>query len=326
MISRLATGVVLAVLTALPVEGAVVKGVVIADQLGGPGMDNVPISIDEAAANSTVSKDGGQFAFAFPDKQPGEIVHVRVNKEGYVVVNDVQLEVTIPANPDAKLVSLILCKAEIREEMARLFYRLKSSEAVEATYQQKLKALKEEHRADAAAFAAEKARLQQERDQAKATADKVSEELAKNRPGQNTELYQQAKRLFVEGKVEEAITLLKDEEKLRQLDEQAKKAIENAVQPRLLRAQLLSLKLRFEEAEKAYLQAIEIAPDSFEANFAYAALNQVLNRFEKGKDCLRALLGMGKEEWQKCRAGADAQLAGDSRRQAEPDGESPEGI
>ena len=59
------------------------------------------------------------------------------------------------------------------------------------------------------AFAAENARLQQERDQAKSAAEKASEELAKNRPGQNTELYQQAKRLFLDGKIDRAETLLR---------------------------------------------------------------------------------------------------------------------
>jgi hypothetical protein len=42
-------------------------------------------------------------------------------------------------------------------------------------------------------------KLQQERDQAKATAEKTAEQLAKSQPVQNTELYQQAKRLFFGG-------------------------------------------------------------------------------------------------------------------------------
>jgi tetratricopeptide (TPR) repeat protein/pimeloyl-ACP methyl ester carboxylesterase len=283
---------------AMAIRACLLKGVVIEDQVGGPGMDNVPVSVDEAAANSTISKDGGKFAFAFLDRQPGQTVHLRVNKEGYVVVNDVQLEVAIPANPDAKLLSLIVCKAEIREEMARRFYRLKSFDAIEESYQKRLKELEHTRQATAAALT----KLQQERDQAKAAAGKASEELAKNRPGQNTELYQKAKRLFVEGKVEEAITLL-DEEKLRELDKEAMKAVENAIQPRLLKAQLLTVKLRFEDAEKAYLQAIEIAPGGFEANFAYALFTQNQNRFEQAKAAYGRCL-----EWAR-KNGKDAELA-----------------
>jgi hypothetical protein len=61
------------VLAGLPVDAATLKGVVIAKEMGGSGMDNVPVSVDEAGANSTVSKDGGQFVFEFPEKKAGEV-------------------------------------------------------------------------------------------------------------------------------------------------------------------------------------------------------------------------------------------------------------
>src|SRR5438105_1399017 len=118
MILRLAASVALMLLIVLPVPAAILKGVVIEDEGGGSGMDNVSVSVDEAGANSTVTKDGGKFAFTFPDKQVGEVVHVRVNREGYVVVNDVQLEVTLPANPDAKLLTVIFCPKAEREKWA----------------------------------------------------------------------------------------------------------------------------------------------------------------------------------------------------------------
>ena len=43
------------------------------------------------------------------------------------------------------------------------------------------------------------------------------------------------------------------------------------------------MKFRFEEAERAYLQAIEAKPEGFEANFAYGLFNQGLNRFGKAR-------------------------------------------
>ena len=55
--------------------------------------------------------------------------------------------------------------------MALRFYQLKGAEAVEITYQQKLKALEDENKSDAATIA----RLQQERDQASRATDLVSE-------------------------------------------------------------------------------------------------------------------------------------------------------
>jgi hypothetical protein len=149
----------------LPVDAATLKGVVIAKEMGGSGMDNVPVSVDEAGANSTVSKGGGEFVFEFPEKKAGEVVHVRINKEGYVVVNDVQLEVTLPINPDAKPLAVILCPEDEREKWAGLLYRVIIDKATEEKYQQKLKALEEKYQAEEAALAAEKAGLQKERAQ-----------------------------------------------------------------------------------------------------------------------------------------------------------------
>jgi tetratricopeptide (TPR) repeat protein len=249
------------------------------------------VRFDEAGANSTVSTDGGKFVFEFPEKKAGEVVHVRINKEGYVVVNDVQLEVTLPIDPDAKPLTVILCPEDEREKWAGLLYRVIIDKATEENYQQKLKALEEKYQADEAKLAAEKAALQKERDQQIAAAENTAEQLAKNQPGQNTELYKQAKRLFLEGKIGEAIKLLGDnDEKRRESVAQAKQAIEqqkqlidNAVQEWLLKAQLLAIQFDFDGAQEAYKSAIDAAPDDFSANFAYAYFSQNLNRFEKAR-------------------------------------------
>jgi tetratricopeptide (TPR) repeat protein len=297
MLSRLAASVALIVLTVVPVHAAILKGVVVVDEDKGPGMDNVPISVDEATANSIVSKEGGHFAFAFPEKQAGETVHVRVNKEGYVVVNDVQLEVTIPANPDTKLLTIILSKAEDREEMARRYYGLKSSDVINETYKKQKKQIKElqdTHQDTQQATAAKLTKLQQKRNQAEAATEKNAEGLAKNRPGQSSQLYWQAMRLFLDGKSDEAIQFLNDE-KLRRSVAQAKQTIGDAVQAWLLKAQLLTTQFRFEEADKAYLQAIDAKPDSFEANFAYARFSQSLNRVDKARAAYMRCLRIAKE-------------------------------
>jgi hypothetical protein len=53
-------------------------------------------------------------------------------------------------DPNANPLQIIICKDADREEMALRFYQLKGAEAVEITYQQKLKALEEENKSDAA--------------------------------------------------------------------------------------------------------------------------------------------------------------------------------
>jgi tetratricopeptide (TPR) repeat protein len=255
-------------------------------------MSNVEVAA-VGQTGSTFSDDLGRFTLQFPQKRVGDLVQIIVKKEGYVIVNSIQTEkLALPADGHAAPLTIILAKEPEREEMVRRFYQLKSFEAIEETYRRRLKEL-EDKQASAAALA----ELQQERDQAKAAAGKASQELAKNQPGQSSELYQEAKRLFLAGKIDESLTVLEDKKLLQ--PPQTKKAIEDAVQAWLLKAQLVSLRLRFKDAEAGYLKALEIAPDSFAANFAYAGFNRELNRDEKARiayeRCLHAASQYGND-------------------------------
>ena len=202
-----------------------IKGTVILNGEGGQGFANVQITDSAGTGGPWASKSNGVFALDYPNRAVGERVRLGVIKEGYVVVNWVQLDLALPKDPNANPLQIIICKGTDREEMARRFYQLKGVEAIEATYQQKLKALEEENKSDATTIA----KLQEERDQAKASAEKAAAELAKNQPGQGSELYQEAQRLFLAGKIEAAIALL-DDDKLRQAAEQAQKALTDAIQ------------------------------------------------------------------------------------------------
>lgn len=96
---------------------------------------------------------------------------------------------------------IILCKEADREEMARRFYRLKSFEVIEETYQRQVKGLEAMQPATPITMG----KLQQERDQAKANAEKAAEGLAKEGLGQRSPLCRQARGCFW---MDESTTLL----------------------------------------------------------------------------------------------------------------------
>jgi tetratricopeptide (TPR) repeat protein len=278
--------------TALCANAGTLKGVVKENELGGSTMANVAISAP--GANPTKTGQYGEFTLNFPNKKAGESVLVSVSKADYVVVNDIQLEQLLPADPDVKPLVILICRQSSREEMARRFYRLVSWEAIEANYQKRLKELQ-------AASAEQVALLQKERDQAKANADKMAEQLAVAKPEQMSEIYNQALRLFVDGRTEEALKVL-DEEVLQQnlvaarkRKEEAEKAIEEAAQSWVLKARLFTLQFKFEDAEKAYQEAQQAAPDSVEVNFAFAYFNQNLNRYPEARKAYERCLAMARQ-------------------------------
>ena len=122
-------------------RAATIKGTIVLNEVGGQSMANVQI-IDSARTGGPIASgsDGG-FTLDYPERHPGQRVQLVVNKEGYVVVNDLQLDLALPADPDARSLQIILCREADRKEMARRFYRLKSFEVFEETYKWQVKGL-----------------------------------------------------------------------------------------------------------------------------------------------------------------------------------------
>src|SRR5438094_3634422 len=190
---------------------AVLRGVVLSNELGGPPMRNIEVSALVGNTNNTDAN--GKFTFSCPNKKPGDTVRLIVRKEGYVVVNDIQLELTLPADPEERPAIILLCKEGDREEMGRRFYKLKSVEAIDETYKKKVQDAQNASAAELAklrqerdqtkaidetykkklqdaqnASAAELAKLSQERDQAKAAEDTYIEKLEDQQKGSASEL------------------------------------------------------------------------------------------------------------------------------------------
>ena len=186
------------------VQGAAgLRGVVLANELGGPPVGNVEVGAVAGNPNNTGAD--GKFTFTFPNRNPGDTVRLIVRKQGYVVVNDIQLEVTLPASPEERPAIFLLCKEGDREEMARRFYRLKSNEAIDETYKKKFEEAQN-------ASAAELARLRQERDQAKAIDE------------QNKKKVQDAQ----EASAAELAKLRQERDQAKAIDEQYKKKLQEA--------------------------------------------------------------------------------------------------
>src|ERR1039458_8355944 len=159
---------ILTVILGAPSQAALLRGIVHLNELEGSTVPNVSVTAD--GAQPTVTDSDGRFDLVFPRKNPGELVEIAPKKEGLVVVHSIMLQQVLLADSNAPRVKILLAKDGDREEMARRFFRLKGTEAVEQHYQQRLKALQDQHQTDATALT----RLQRELEQAKAATEKAA--------------------------------------------------------------------------------------------------------------------------------------------------------
>jgi len=146
---------------------------------------------------------------------------------------------------------IILCKEADREEMARRFYRLKSFEVIEETYQRQVKGLEAMQPATPITMG----KLQQERDQAKANAEKAAEGFSQGGARPAFTIVPASPRLFLDGRIDDAIKLL-DEDELRRTAQEGERQIADAVQAWLLKGCLSTLTFHFEAAQGAYKEAL----------------------------------------------------------------------
>src|SRR5688572_14484667 len=90
-----ATLVFLLLAVCVRLGAATIRGVILANELGGQPVANVQVSAVEGA-NPVSSRSNGTFVLEFPEKEPGETVQLIVQKPGMVVVNEFQLWLTLP--------------------------------------------------------------------------------------------------------------------------------------------------------------------------------------------------------------------------------------
>ena len=157
-----------------------------------------------AEGSNEMTTHDGRFCLSFPNASAGDEIKLEIAKDGFVVVNDVQLTLNIPSSRTGKLTpdrTIYLSAPHERDRWAREFYRLKSVEAIEAAYEKRFRAT----------TAAEHARLRDERDQALAAAKEAADELARLESGEGSRHYRQAMRFLLDGRIDDALESLSED-------------------------------------------------------------------------------------------------------------------
>ena len=177
-------------------------------------------------------------------------------------------------------------------------YRLQGNQPIEVNYERQLA----ESEGRQAATAKEHERLLREHDRARGEAEEWAQQLAAETLGMGSDSYREALRLFRHGQPGAALERL-SEDSLRREAAEARQKLEDPGQRWLLRGRILALRLDFAGADRAYAEAVKVAPASFEAWFQYGNFHQQQNRNREARQGYARALPLAR------RAGSHAEVA-----------------
>lgn len=261
------------------VQAAVtLQGVVVRERENGLPVAGVVVRAD--GANSVISGPDGRFRLVFPQREMGQEVSIKVNYSGWVAVNQVVLERHIL---DVNSISLriVLCKQAEFEKWANVFYRATIDRIVLQEFQKRVAELDQRPQLtepERALLLQEKLQLMHQKNQAQTQTDELLQQLITYRPKNESSSFSDAKRLFLAGKLDQALKRL-NEDKLERETKTLLNKSEQAGQAWLLRAKLLTLHFDLTGAARAYDRAVQVAGTSFEAWFQYGVFHQYQNHY-----------------------------------------------
>lgn len=250
----------------------VLHGLVVVNQQNGAPLLGVQVTTQ--GANPNLTRNDGRFQFRYPHRSPGDAAQIAAQKAGYAVVNSYDLNVTLRSQNNPSPLTIIMASNASVALMKAKYYQVAGVKAVENTFARRLAELEAQQSANAATIA----QLRRERSQAEAVVPALVRQVTDNETPLARDVYQDALRPYLRGDIQTALEMLDDQALLKAWrgarGRNDAKALDRIVEAFLLKGNLLTLQFRFEEARRTYVLAAQLAPDSYEAQFALGLVDE----------------------------------------------------
>ena len=277
------------------VEAASLRGALVLNENGGPPAAGIEVRAAGSESPGVADADG-RFSLSFPALGPGDTVVLEIGDDSREVVNDLALEQVLAEDPDESPAVLLICRKGNRREMAGRLARRVAEETLEDHFRARLSEL-EKQQGDGLSAMPE---LQKGFDQASASLPILADQLTDQMLEAGWPTQRKAMRLFLGGKIRPAIDALDSAmASIHGEDSPDGEAggLPSAVRlarSHLLKAQLLTLALRFYEADKAYIAAVAAAPDDLRVQAGRALFLATANRTEEAQQAYQLCLKLSK--------------------------------
>ena len=217
-------------------------------------------------ARAEVSDGAGKFRLRFQAKKPGDLIFKeKIYKKGYELVNEKDFEIVKISRTDQLGVDIILALAGTVDAAKKEYYDV-SDEALMAGFNREKKVLRtalQKAKIGQQEYLNQLTALQKEYDRQKESLDALAEKFARVNFDDVEPFYEQALKLFKEGKIDEAIAVLESADPTRRTEQiiQEEKRIARA------QAELDSQKVALQREKKKQIAAVRLLADMYSLKF-----------------------------------------------------------
>ncbi|MFZ4427504.1 MAG: hypothetical protein ACOYOO_10120, partial [Saprospiraceae bacterium] len=277
----------------------------------------------------TTSDQAGRFRLVFQNKKAGEWVFLtEIQKAGYELVNNKEIEQLKLGNTDSLGTDVILAKAGVLEAAKKEYYAI-SDKALKAGFEKEKAALRaqlQQARISQEQFSEQLEALQKQFDTQQKELDQLADKFARVNFDDVSALYQEALQLFKDGRINEAIAKLESANLLGRTDQRLKEreriyaaeqeiasqkaqneaGIKEDIKALQLQAQLYVLNAQPRKAEALYDRLILLDSTNLEILQECADFYRENHFYEKALRAFPLIIyHPNTEEWQKANAHAN---------------------
>lgn len=272
-------------------EFSQIKGFVVEQNSGKKPVANVSITAN--GTNSVRTDANGEFVLTFRESKIGEIVVLRIEKDGWEVVNEKEIKtVIIPTKPNENPVKIVLCKAGTFAIAKSKYYD---------TFEQNL--LKELNRQKALNKGNEKeiARLEEDYAKVQKQLNDLADKYSRINLDDASEIERRANTLFIKGKIDETIKLREDLKsdiilKAIKAEKVADSTITFHSQKLKEIAKAFILNFDYEKAQQTYEKLVFADTTNFDNIYDFAFFFQTQNKLNEAVKWYKKSLYLTKNE------------------------------
>lgn len=277
------------ILLSLPVSSQTLNGIITLQNSGRQPVTGAQI-ISEGA-NPAISKTNGRFGLVYANKYNGDDVFLKVEKEGYEVVNHKDLYTRLRADT-SDIISIYMCSAAELEARRIKYYNIQEVYFTKR-YREELEKLRRERNDTWEALKI----LDDQRKSVLEYANKLAERFSVVNLDDCSQRYRDAFAAFEKGEIVQAITLLDESENdlllaQKELNDAAhignisakklktaKASLKQAIDCYMLKADLCVTNFRFDDARHYYEKGVNADTTDVDNNFKIAYYLQVQNQY-----------------------------------------------